>query len=185
MNIKKLREYFDYSETSPSGLVYRVKSKNNKKKVGDFAGSITTKQDGSCPRWTVYLNGKPHNAARVIAILLGYDIEGYVIDHIDGNALNNKLENIRVVSCLENNRNKRKSKNNITGETGVFFESVTNKHGKLYEYFVAFYSGTQCVEIRKRFSINKLGKEKAFEEAKKFRKIGIENSTNYTERHGK
>lgn len=39
-------------------------------------------------------------------------------------------------------------------------------------------------EVRKRFSIDKLGRELAFNEAKEFRQLSISLSQRYTERHG-
>ena len=44
---------------------------------------------------------------------------GLCVDHIDGNGLNNKLSNLRVVSLSLNQRNRRISKNNQIGIPGV------------------------------------------------------------------
>lgn len=49
------------------------------------------------------------------------------IDHIDGNGLNNKWSNLRVVSASENCKNKRLQSNNKSGTTGVSFNSQLSK----------------------------------------------------------
>lgn len=49
------------------------------------------------------------------------------IDHIDGNGLNNKLENLRDVTQSGNQRNKRMGKNNTSGVVGVNWVSDMRK----------------------------------------------------------
>lgn len=183
-NVEELNSIFKYSDESPSGLVYKVNSKNNKCKTGDFAGKIQKRKNGNYLFWKVYIKGCPFIASRIILTMLGYDLKNKIVDHLDGNPLNNRIENLRVCDYIENNRNKKKSKNNNSGETGIFFETIKNKYGKTYNYFVAFYSEESGKEVRKRFSIDKLGRELAFNEAKEFRQLGISLSQHYTERHG-
>lgn len=45
--------------------------------------------------------------------------EGMCIDHIDGNGLNNKLANLRLVTLSLNQRNRRLTKSNKTGISGI------------------------------------------------------------------
>ena len=45
--------------------------------------------------------------------------DGMMIDHIDGNGLNNDLSNLRLVDTLTNNRNARRAITNTSGVSGV------------------------------------------------------------------
>lgn len=63
---------------------------------------------------------------RYIMFLEGHNIENKKIDHKDGNGLNNQVENLRVVTNTENQRNSIKYKNNKSGYKGVHL----NKEGK-------------------------------------------------------
>lgn len=49
------------------------------------------------------------------------------IDHIDGDGLNNKISNLRVISHGDNVRKARIAKNNTSGYKGVFWRKDTNK----------------------------------------------------------
>lgn len=48
--------------------------------------------------------------------------KGFSIDHIDGNGLNNKKENLRICSHAENMRNRKIAKSNHVGFKGVYFD---------------------------------------------------------------
>ena len=64
---------------------------------------------------------------RLHHFLLGNE-PGTVIDHIDGNTLNNQRSNLRRCSHAENMRNrKQKGRNNTSGYKGVYYYSA-QKH---------------------------------------------------------
>lgn len=49
-----------------------------------------------------------------------------MIDHIDGDTLNNAFANLRPVSCLENNHNRSMTKVNRSGVNGVHWSNSNN-----------------------------------------------------------
>lgn len=48
-------------------------------------------------------------------------VKGEQVDHINGNALDNRRENLRLAIGSQNNYNSRRYKNNTTGYKGVYF----------------------------------------------------------------
>tara|TARA_R110002124_G_scaffold135088_1_gene297947 strand:+ start:148 stop:630 length:483 start_codon:yes stop_codon:yes gene_type:complete len=55
------------------------------------------------------------------------DPEDLVVDHINGDILNNCRDNLRVVSRQENSMNQGINKNNKSGVSGVHWNKSTNK----------------------------------------------------------
>ena len=53
--------------------------------------------------------------------------EGLMVDHVNGNTLDNRLSNLRVCNHSENMRNRKMHKNNASGFKGVYFSKSRNK----------------------------------------------------------
>ncbi len=67
---------------------------------------------------------KAHRIAWKMAT--GKDPDGE-IDHINGDRSDNRIENLRVVSTLENTRNQKIRSTNVTGFTGVSWHALSQK----------------------------------------------------------
>lgn len=55
--------------------------------------------------------------------------EGFVVDHIDNNVSNNKIDNLQAITALENNRKCKKFSTNKSGYAGVTW----HKHHKKWQ----------------------------------------------------
>ena len=108
--------------------------------------------------------------------------EDEIIDHLDRNPFNNKLFNLAEKSIAENSRNKKLSKKNTSGVTGVGISSTRPRVS-------ASWVDLEGKSHLKYFPIKKWGSlEAAVEAAKKHRNemIKVLNAAGagYTEDHG-
>jgi hypothetical protein len=62
------------------------------------------------------------NKARLHRFVMGLKDPNLVIDHINGDTLDNRKCNLRVITRSENNKNMRKRINNTSGFQGVFLK---------------------------------------------------------------
>ena len=53
--------------------------------------------------------------------------EGIEVDHINGNGLDNRRANLRLVTVQQNRQNRNKGRNNQTGFKGVTFDKKSGK----------------------------------------------------------
>ncbi len=74
----------------------------------------------------VRIVGKRYRAHRLIW-LLTHGVEPQCIDHIDGNRANNRLNNLRDVDAIDNNRNSSIGQLNTSGHLGVTWFRQTSK----------------------------------------------------------
>lgn len=185
------KEVVRYDESSPSCLVWACDipykgtwgtSVSYKRRAGDVAGS----ESGG--RWKLKYKQQAYIVSRIIWELLNGDMpESMVIDHEDGNPLNNRIGNLRLVSRPVNNRNTKKPSSNKTGVTGVALHTVNDAKYGTFTYYSAMWQEEGKLKTR-RFSIAKLGEDEAFRLACEHRGIMInalnEQGAGYTKRHG-
>lgn len=108
------RDAFAY-EPATGRLLWAV-SRAARCAVGQEAGSVKT--DGRYR--TVVLNGKRLYVHRLVwEIVNGPIPDGLCIDHIDGDGLNNRIDNLRVVTLSANQRNRAVNKTSKSGVAGV------------------------------------------------------------------
>lgn len=181
-------EYFSYDSTSPSGLS-RIKGVFNGTYENGKLGHCGYKLTRACgsQHWVISFKNRNASVHRIIWELNYGEIpEGMVIDHLDGNSLNNNLNNLRLVTKSKNRRNTKKYKNTVGGTFGVHL--INNKQGNPSSW-LACVSNLNGERIRKYFSIGKLGYDEAFSLACRWRSDQIsflnDQGAGYTERHGK
>lgn len=103
--------------------------------------------------WRAYNNGCKPRCVRLHRLIMNTS-EGLVIDHINGNKNDNRKENLRICSQSQNARNRRLSKNNKSGISGVgrfkdgFYSEIYINNMRIRKYTTTF---EEAVQIRKQF----------------------------------
>jgi hypothetical protein len=127
------KEYFEYDGVN---LIWKKLNVKNQVKLGDTAGTIKRDKNKKTAYVRVMLNGKEYKAHNIIWNILNGEIpNGFSIDHIDGNGINNMIENLRLIKNEEQSKNKSIYKSNSSGVVGVVsrgdkFRAYINKDKK-------------------------------------------------------
>ncbi len=93
--------------------------------AGKVAGFVDERAAG---RKCVRIDRKLYLAHRVIWLMVTGSWPAMDIDHKNGNAGDNRFENLRLATVTENNRNTGLSKNSTTGFKGVHFYKAVQKY---------------------------------------------------------
>lgn len=162
--IRYLCECFDFSGEC---IVWKIRPEShfqsrrvarawNTRFSGTKAGSLD-----SYGYLQVKINGKLNLVHRIIWLIAnGYNAKN--IDHIDGNTINNKIENLRDVTHSKNMKNQKIYKTNKTGLMGVHWLSkksvwlakISNRHIGQYECLLDACSARKSMEISNSFHEN-------------------------------
>lgn len=78
-------------------------------------------------RKQVQYDGKKYYVHRIVWLLENKELPKRNIDHIDGNPLNNKIENLRDVTVSDNQKNSKTYKSNTSGRVGVYWHKSSKK----------------------------------------------------------
>lgn len=178
-------DYFYIDPSSTSGLAWSIKIGRGRgfKKPGQHAGCFDC-NDGYFVAGLHRKILKVHNIVWMLSNNVNDLPTGMIVDHINGNRIDNRPENLRLISIAENRRNAKKLNTNTSGITGVYLHKQ-----KKYFYWAAFWYDHKTYKKRdKFFSVLKYGNEEAKTLATNYRDQAILqmniNGANYTQRHG-
>ena len=180
----KWSDYFIYDESSKTCLRW-INSKAIRVTNGvSPAGSFRKRSNGDKAAAQVELNGVNYFVHRIIWEMFNGAIPNkMIIDHIDGDPWNNKIDNLRMTVQKVNAENMRMRSDNKSGTTGVHWHKPNN---------ITYAVG--CIHVngkpvQKYFSTKTYGLLPAFKMAFVWRQEQIkklnESGRCYTERHGK
>lgn len=119
---KRLRELLYYESTSGNFLwVAKSSPKSNYIKIGDIAGS----RDNGCIR--IKVHKKSYLAHRLVWLYVYGKFPEKLLDHVDGNRSNNKVDNLREATSAQNTLNQRLRVSNTSGFKGVSKQGEVDK----------------------------------------------------------
>lgn len=119
--VARLRDVFSYDEAT-GALCWRVSLRGRGAIAGREAGTV--RPDGYR---SVMIDQKRYPVHRIIwKMVTGSDPE-VMIDHIDGDRLNNRISNLREADFSENAHNSALPTTNTSGHRCVFFYKRTGK----------------------------------------------------------
>lgn len=127
--------------------------------TGEFTRFSTGKKTGSPNKrgyLYIQLNGKHYRAHRLAWLYIYGEWPKDQIDHINHVIDDNRIENLRAVSRIENQRNRKRNKNNTSGYHGVHWCAAANKwaariktNGKV-RHLGVFENKDDAIAIRKQ-----------------------------------
>ncbi|WP_219847579.1 HNH endonuclease [Burkholderia multivorans] len=120
-------ELFRY-EQETGKLFWKKKpsNKSNRIKPGDEVGNLFRGTRGN-HYMQCSVDKRKYVLHRIVWLLHHGVFPSGEIDHIDGNCLNNRIENLRDVSALDNCKNLPRRKDNTSGVTGVTWHRKAQK----------------------------------------------------------
>ena len=114
---EELHKLFEYKN---GDLYWRI-TKSGKAKAGSKVGCVN-----SAGYLTVGINYKRYLVHRIIWLMHGNE-PADLIDHINNDALDNRIENLRAASHVINTRNAKLRKDSTSGIKGVSWHKQTRK----------------------------------------------------------
>lgn len=112
--------YFDYKD----GQLYWKIKKSRNTTIGEIAGTLSKRDN----RYKVICDGKQYLVHRVI-FLIHHGYLSEEIDHINGNPMDNRIENLRATTKAQNQWNRKVSHNCKSKVKGVHWHK---QHKKWY-----------------------------------------------------
>ena len=120
---EKIKELFDYD----SGNLLRKTKTSNRVKVGDVVGSIS--KSGYIKTG---IDNKTHLVHRLIWIWHNGEIDNnLLLDHINQDKVDNRIENLRLVNRQENSWNRQAKGAYFDKRCGLWQSKIQTKSGRI------------------------------------------------------
>jgi hypothetical protein len=156
--LEEFKEFLDYNPDT--GIFTWIKKPNRRIKVGQVAG----KANGN-GYMRITFKTIDYFAHRLAYYMYhGVDPLGKCIDHIDGDKANNKIDNLRLASNVQNGMNRvNLPSNNTSGVRGVCWHKRLKKWqvqiivNKVYKYLGLFTNKEDAIKVRREAEIKYFG----------------------------
>lgn len=122
LTAERAKEAFDYNPETGE-LKWKVNS-GTRARAGTKAGNIYGRKTGY---YQVSIDGDSFLVHRLVWLIHYGKMPTYDIDHINGNGLDNRIENLRDVPDVVNRQNCRKRIDNQSGITGINWNKRAEK----------------------------------------------------------
>lgn len=133
-----LDELFEYRD----GSLYWKKARSNIVKVGDKVGCMSG--NGYLD---VRVDRKLLKVHRVVFVM-HHGYEPKMLDHINADKTDNRIENLRECVSAENVRNRPLNKNNTTGSKGVVYNKRRGKYMvRVSEKYLGYYEDLELADL--------------------------------------
>lgn len=119
-----LLELFDYDPET--GILTNKITRNYNCLAGEEAGTLSANSKGDRYYRKVFINRKGYKTHRLIYIIMTGE-EAEVIDHINGDSLDNRWCNLQNGTQADNTKNQSKRKDNKSGVVGVCWDKSASK----------------------------------------------------------
>ena len=164
------QDLLDIIEYRDGVLYYKVSI--GRKKAGDVIGNLYRPSKGSAKRgrkkrWRLKFKGKEYYRARVVWTLFNGDTEK-MIDHINNNTLDDRIENLRECTNAQNQANRWESKSK-TGVKGLRRPKFKRRDGSYHVVYVGVVDHNGRRHCTSRSPDTEEGKAKAIQALRELR----------------
>ena len=119
--VNRAAELLSVDPNSPSGLRWKANRRGTAKE-GDIAGTLN-----DLGYWQLTIDGRLFRAHRIVWAIVNGQPGNKHIDHLDGNKSNNSIDNLRLVSRSENQRNQCSHRGSSSKYIGVSWSKASKK----------------------------------------------------------
>ena len=120
---EQLHELFTFRDHESQPFIWNI-TVSNRAKIGNVAGTLDVNNN----YYIIKIDKIRYRLHRLVWIYHNGDIpNGMIVDHVDGNSLNNQIENLRLATQSQNQHNRKIPLTNTSGVKGVFWYKRNKK----------------------------------------------------------